>query len=113
MKISKLGWVFFCFFCTLYEPEEDVNEYARILDRDTIEDIQKVGLKYYKRERISTVCFKTWFRFLMVKNEQCSIRIQRVMNKTTKTTQLTNQYEYTTRCPSEVMPPQSNIRSQS
>jgi hypothetical protein len=33
----------------LYEPEEDVNEYVRILDRNTIEDIQKAGLKYYKK----------------------------------------------------------------
>jgi hypothetical protein len=36
---------FVCFFYT----EEDANEYARILDRDTIENIQIAGLKYYKK----------------------------------------------------------------
>lgn len=51
--------------------------------------------------------------FFMGQNEQCSIRSQRVKNKDTKTTQPTNQYEYTTRCPNEVISPQSNTHSQS
>lgn len=40
---------FVCFFYT----EEDANEYARILDRDTIENIQIAGLKYYKKGKKS------------------------------------------------------------
>ena len=48
--MNKIVLGFVCFFYTKFEPEEVVNESVRIIDRDTIENIQKAGLKYDKKK---------------------------------------------------------------
>jgi len=43
---DKIVLGFVCVFYTAFEPKEVVNESVRIIDRDTIESIQKAGSKY-------------------------------------------------------------------